>query len=189
MIMQNKFFKFKFMTAIVAAFGLFFGSCSTDMMDDTEKMVSEKIENESLLKSGNSSQNKLLAQVRKATAKYHRIEAALADDYEEGLECVYVDGLGGMGYHFVNMGLVDPVFDPFVPEVLIYEPDADGKLHLVAVEYIIIDIGQDHPHFGNHPMDIGGTPVPVDHYSLHVWIWKENPNGMYTPFNPDVSCD
>lgn len=187
--MEKKFLKFNLMTAIVAAFSLFLGSCSTDMMDETETMVAEKIKNESLLKSGNSSQNKLLAQVRKATAKYHRIEAALADGYEPGSECVYVEGLGGMGYHYVNQGLVDPVFDPFVPEVLMYEPDADGKLHLVGVEYIIIDIGQDHPYFGNHPMDIGGTPVPVDHYSLHVWIWKENPSGMYFPMNPNVSCN
>jgi hypothetical protein len=32
----------------------------------------------------------------------------------------------------------------------------------------------------------GGPPFP--HYQLHVWVWKNNPNGMYFPFNPKVRC-
>jgi len=32
----------------------------------------------------------------------------------------------------------------------------------------------------------GGPPFP--HYQLHVWVWKNNPNGMYFPFNPKVQC-
>jgi hypothetical protein len=43
---------------------------------------------------------------------------------------------------------------------------------LVAVEYIVIDVGQ---------------PAPT-HWSLHVWLWKDNPNGLFAAFNPDVSC-
>lgn len=185
--MKKKLFNFGMLTVIMAAFGLFIGSCSTDMMDETEAMVAEKAENESFLKNGNSSQNQLFAQVRKATAKYHNVEKAIADGYEPSMHCVYVEGLGGMGYHYVNQ--IDATYDPLMPEALMYEPDANGKLHLVGVEYIVIDEGQGQPYFGNYPFDIGGTPVPVDHYSLHVWIWKANPNGIYTPFNPDVSCN
>ena len=32
------------------------------------------------------------------------------------------------------------------------------------------------------------TPVPVPHWSLHVWRWKDNPSGQFAAFNPDVSC-
>ncbi|EKB48920.1 hypothetical protein [Cecembia lonarensis] len=136
-----------------------------------------------------SDQNKLLAQVRRATAKYHRVEVAIEDGYLEASHCVYNDELGaGMGYHFVKGSLVDPKFDPLMPEALLYEKGENGKFKLIGVEYIIIDIGQDHPQFGNHPFDVGGTPVPVDHYSLHVWTWKHNPLGMYFPYNPNVSC-
>jgi len=26
------------------------------------------------------------------------------------------------------------------------------------------------------------------HYDRHVWIYRENPNGVFTSFNPAVSC-
>ncbi len=141
------------------------------------------------LKRGNASQNQLLAQVRRVTAKYHQVEVAIADGYLEASHCVYDEELGaGMGYHFVNQDLVDPFFDPLKPEALLYERDENGKFNLVGVEYIVIDAGQDHPHLGDHPFDVGGTPIPVPHYSLHVWVWKHNPLGMYFPYNPNVSC-
>lgn len=26
------------------------------------------------------------------------------------------------------------------------------------------------------------------HFDRHVWIYRENPNGVFTPLNPAVSC-
>ena len=26
-------------------------------------------------------------------------------------------------------------------------------------------------------------------YTLHVWAWKENPNGTFVNWHPKVSCD
>ena len=49
---------------------------------------------------------------------------------------------GGMGHHWTNQSLVDAVFDPLQPEVMLYAPDKNGKLKLVAVEYIVINTGQ-----------------------------------------------
>ena len=89
-----------------------------------------------------------------------------------------------MGFHWVNQALVDPVFQPGKAEALLY--DMQGKL--VAVEYIVIDVRQPRPSFNGQLFDIGGTPVPVPHYSLHAWLHLENPSGMFTPFNPNVSC-
>lgn len=131
----------------------------------------------------------LIKLVRRATARYNSTTQAVHAGYENNGHCVEHPDLGGMGYHWVNGELTDPVFDPANPEALLYEPDKNGNLKLVGVEYIVIDIGQDHPHFGDYPFDIGGTPVPVDHYSLHVWLYKDNPNGMFTPFNPNVTCN
>jgi len=173
---------------------LIIAACSTEKMDDLEADVqlnreARELNEEFDLKQGHAAQNQLLAQVRRATAKYQQVEVAIADGYMEASHCVYNEELGaGMGYHFVKGSLVDPVFDPLMPEALLYEKDKNGKFKLVGVEYIVIDVGQPHPHFGNHPLDVGGTPVPVDHYSLHVWVWKHNPLGMYFPFNPNVSC-
>lgn len=168
------------------AFALFTGSCTSD--NESDDPASESIGNEAILKSAHASQNQLLAQVKGATARYHRLEVASDAGYELTPHCVYAEGLGGMGHHAPNNLLVDEVFNPLEPEALLFEKGEDGEYHLVGVEYIVIDIGQDHPHFGNQPFDIGGTPVPAPHYSLHVWVWKNNPNGMFTPFNPKVSC-
>jgi len=167
-------------------------SCSKDNMDDAELTGHAKPldQEEFITKRGDSARNHLLAQVSRATSKYQRVEVAIEDGYIEASPCVYNEELGaGMGYHFVNENLVDPVFDPLKPEALLYERGQNGKLKLVGVEYIVIDVGQPHPYFGDHPFDVGGTPVPVDHYSLHVWIWKHNPLGMYSPYNPNVDCN
>ena len=135
-----------------------------------------------------TAQSELLRAVRQATAPFHSHTRALEAGYEPDDHCVAVPGLGGMGHHWANQTLVDPVFDPLQPEAVLYAPGRNGQLQLVAVEYIVIDVGQDHPHFGDRPLDVGGTPVPVDHWSLHVWLYEGNPEGMFTPFNPNVSC-
>lgn len=157
-------------------------ACSTEQLDELEAADVE-------LKKASATQNQLLADVKRATAKYHRVEVAIEDGYLEASHCVYNEELGaGMGYHFVKESLVDPFFDPLQPEALLYEKDENGKFNLIAVEYIVIDVDQEHPYFGTHPFDVGGTPVPVPHYSLHVWVWKNNPSGMYFPYNSKVRC-
>jgi hypothetical protein len=130
----------------------------------------------------------LLKAVRQATSRYNSPNQAIRAGYDPDDHCVAVEGLGGMGYHWANVSLVDPFFDPLKPEVMLYATGPGGNLRLVAVEYIVIDVGQDHPHFGDHPFDIGGTPIPVDHWSLHVWLYEQNPLGTFEPFNPNVSC-
>ena len=190
---NNKRLMFMPFWVIISVFII--AACSTEKMDDLESDVQLNRETRELneefdLKQGHAAQNQLLAQVKRASAKYQRVEVAVEDGYLEASHCVYNEELGaGMGYHFVNQDLVDPVFDPLVPEALLFERDKNGKFKLVGVEYIVIDVGQPHPHFGNHPFDVGGTPVPVNHYSLHVWVWKHNPLGMFFPYNPNVSCD
>jgi ABC-type Zn2+ transport system substrate-binding protein/surface adhesin len=27
------------------------------------------------------------------------------------------------------------------------------------------------------------------HYDLHVWLYRENPKGMFAQFNPKASCE
>jgi hypothetical protein len=130
----------------------------------------------------------LAKQVRQATLRFRVPEHATATDYDVASPCVAAPGLGGMGFHWVKNSLVDPVFDPLKPEAVLYEQNANGQLKLVAVEYIVINVGQPAPTFDGQPFDVGGTPVPVPHWSLHVWLFKQNPSGMFTPFNPDVVC-
>jgi hypothetical protein len=103
---------------------------------------------------------------------------------------------GGMGYHYVRGDLMDGVLEPTRPEALLYEPQRNGTLRLVAVEWIIVAAlwaGDGIPMLGSQPFDdhtapgSGGPPFP--HYQLHAWLWKHNPAGMHTQFNPNVTCD
>ena len=130
----------------------------------------------------------LVAEVHAATAKFHSTAQASKAGYVEDSPCVAHPTLGTMGFHWVNHGLVDPVFNPLAPEALVYAPDKHGNLKLVALEYIVINVGQPRPAFAGHLFDIGGTPAPVAHWTVHVWTHEANPSGIHAPFNPAVSC-
>jgi hypothetical protein len=140
-----------------------------------------------------------LAEVRAATARYHQVETALADGYVSTPVCAALPGgAGAMGIHYVNPMLRhDATFDPTRPELLLYEPQKNGKLRLVAVEYVITRSLWDAAHPGTIPTYLGhpffqsfgpaahGEP---DHYELHVWLWRHNPDGVFAQWNPMVSC-
>jgi hypothetical protein len=137
---------------------------------------------------------KMLADLRKATTKYHDIETAMEDGYVQGSGCVAHPDLGGMGYHFVKDFPFDGIFDPTQPEALLYEKDHHGNMHLVGVEFVIREDsweGEDLPYFGSKVFDIAlaPDPLPFDNYQLHAWVWKGNPNGIFTMFNPNVKCN
>ena len=132
-------------------------------------------------------ETQLLQSVRQATSRYNSTTQAIAAGYSPDDHCVSSPA-GGMGYHWANFSLVDPVFDPLKPEVMLYATGPGGNLRLVAVEYIVINIGQPRPSFDGQLFDIGGSPVPVPHWTLHVWIHEPNPSGIFMPFNPNITC-
>ena len=134
-------------------------------------------------------QQALARRVVAASARFHSAEQAEAAGYVRMSECVAVPGLGGMGYHYSNRSLVNPVFDPLQPEALLYVEGPGGNLRLIGVEYIVIKAGQPAPTFAGYPFDDGGTPTPAPHWSLHAWLWQANPRGTFVNFNPTVSCD
>ncbi|TVP45066.1 MAG: hypothetical protein EA350_10180 [Gemmatimonadales bacterium] len=134
----------------------------------------------------------LLKAVRQQTARFNATKQAERFGYEIDPHCVAHPDLGAMGHHAVNMDLVDPVFDPMQPEALLYIPNEDGRLKLVGVEYIVINVGQAWPEFDGTRFDFEGVPplmaAGVPHWSLHVWAHADNPSGTFFPFNPALSC-
>ncbi|MFF8607695.1 hypothetical protein ACF06X_17325 [Streptomyces sp. NPDC015346] len=124
-----------------------------------------------------------------ATAEYRSEQAAVNDGYLRTDECVEDQALGGMGYHYVNPAHIGST-DPARPAALLYEDDHDGKRRLVAVEYIVLNKGQGRPRMFDRAFD-GPAVLPGlgSHYSLHAWIFKKNPKGVFTPYNPRVTCD
>ena len=143
-----------------------------------------------------------VAGARAATARFHDVEVAKASKYTlfpdaAGIECIDNPGVGAMGVHYVNLPLVNSgTIDALKSQALVYEPGTDGQLHLVAVEYIVFKQAWDATH-GAPPtlcgQDFMLTPdgnrfgIPA-FYSLHAWIWKVNPSGMFAMWNPQVSC-
>ena len=146
-----------------------------------------------------------LESVRKLLDKYNDPIVAVFDGFYSTLGCIeYPKGggegtmkyaAGAMGVHFINMGNVGPKLDPAKPQVLIYEPVGD-RLRLVAAEWFMpaeIAGGKAPSIFGKElqgPME-GHKPLMPDglhHYDLHVWLWKTNPEGVFSPTNPAVKC-
>lgn len=148
---------------------------------------------ESRASAPSASQNKINALIRRSTARYQRVAAAVADGYELASPCV-----PGMGFHFQKESLLDGVVDPAQPELLVYEPQKNGRLRLVAAEFMVVAAAwdpfhDDAPMLGSRPFDdhrAAGSPgPPISHYQLHAWVWMNNPAGMYAPLNPNSSCE
>ena len=135
-----------------------------------------------------------LAAVRRATARYHRTQAAMAAgwDFVPGLDhCYFQPGVGAMGYHLIDPGSVDLVLDALHPEALVYAPGPDGQLQLGAVEYVVPAAPWDAA--GNtQPPAVLGQSLHLnpggDLYILHAWVWRNNPAGIFEDWNPTVQC-
>ncbi len=165
-----------------------------------------------------------LATVRAATERFQDVKVALAEGYvrDPGNVCETAEmmgrpaKLGAMGIHFFRpdlLGISGPP-NPRVdgngthtdfrkPSILIYEPQADGSLRLVAVENLV---------FQKAWREAGNTAPPKfhgvewdrmqddpstktdeahmfePHFDRHVWLYRDNPNGIFAPFNPNVTC-
>jgi hypothetical protein len=139
-----------------------------------------------------------LAAVRAATAKFHQLSAAERAGYGVFYVCTDQPGQGAMGQHYVNGDLVgDAVLDPAHPEAVIYEPQANGSSKLVGVEWVVFkqnweDAGNTAaPRLFGKPLKLVPSPnrygIP-DFYQIHAWIWKHNPAGSFSDWNPTVSC-
>jgi hypothetical protein len=152
--------------------------------------------------------HKELAKVRRVTARFRRVEKAIAAGYELGwvngsgvriiAGCVSHPTAGAMGYHYINEELMaDLAVDPLEPEALVYEPKRNGRLRLVAVEWIVRGPQSDPPGWpaGEPPPTVLGMDMHIlvpppgpAFYLMHAWIWKHNPSGMFADWNPRVTC-
>ena len=146
-----------------------------------------------------------LKSARDALEKYKDPVVAVHDGYFSTVGCVTYPKpgapgqvpypAGGMGVHFLNVGLLGKPLDPLKPQILVYEP-VGGKLRLVAAEWFVPlspEVKErpqlfgrpfDGPMEGHHPL----MPKGLHHYDLHVWLWKDNPAGLFAPTNPRVKC-
>ena len=130
-----------------------------------------------------------LAELKRATVRYRDFAAAQADGYTiEVTKCMADPVRGGMGYHFAKGELIDARVTEARPEVLLYEPTGEGRFRLVGVEFIIpFDAWT-----GAEPPVLYGQTFARNEtfkvWALHVWVWRNNPSGVFADWNPKVSC-
>jgi hypothetical protein len=137
----------------------------------------------------NNHLNSLTDHVREANDRFKDVAVAVAEGYAP-IPCASgVDG-GAMGIHYVNAKLISrEAVDIRHPQAVMYEPKPDGKLELIAVEYITLkgpaSLGGQLFNFIGAPNRYGLDPF----YELHVWAWKANPHGAFADMNPAVTCE
>jgi hypothetical protein len=172
-----------------------------------------------------SAEDVALDALRQATSQYEDVNVALAEGYIQAPDGACVDAtmigapasMGAMGVHYLHPALLgvamppapgritggDGMIDDARPEVLVYEPQADGSMKLVAVEYLVFEKAWQAAGNTGQPM-YAGTPfvhmaddpaTEMDeahgfepHYELHVWLYRDNPSGRFAEWNPNVSC-
>lgn len=165
-----------------------------------------------------------LEEVRNASERFRDVTVALAEGYipDPGnlCEAAPMMGLpaeaGAMGVHYFRPDLlgvtateprVDGVgmhTDFLTPAVLLYEPQPDGSMELVAVENLVFmdawhAAGHDGPPIfhgvaWDRMVDDPATELDeahmfASHYDRHVWVFRDNPTGTFSQFNPAVTCE
>jgi hypothetical protein len=134
-----------------------------------------------------------IAQLRRLVARFHDFDAAVHAGWATQITpCLEAPGLGAMGFHYGNLGYIQDggVVDLLQPELLLYEPEKSGKLRFVGVEYIVPFT--DHPATAAPPTLLGQAFAQVPEFGvwgLHIYVGRENPSGIFAPWNPKVSCE
>jgi hypothetical protein len=145
-----------------------------------------------------SKQSALLKKVREVTARFKDVKVAEADGYALTFGCVSGSDEGAMGLHYINFDLVKGgVIDVTHPQAIIYEPTSSGGARLTGADYLVLadQWNKNHSappelmgqlfHLFDSPNRFG---LPA-FYTLHVWAWKDNPNGAFVNWHPNVSCE
>ena len=142
---------------------------------------------------GQGDHDKLVEIVRNATQQYQDVNNATG--FTPALGCVSGPDHGAMGIHYVNVSLLNGPIDPTHPQALIYEPQANGELKLVGVEFIILASSlppNSAPEVAGHLMNYIDSPnrygIPAPFFELHVWAWRDSPLGPFVDWNNHVSC-
>src|SRR5690349_6814828 len=139
-----------------------------------------------------------IAQLRRLVAPFHDFDAAFRAGWSTPVTPCFTSadlpsqpGTGAMGFHWGNLAYIQDggVVNLLQPELLLYEPEKNGKLRFVGVEYIVPFT--DHPSTAAAPTLLGqrfGRVPELGVWGLHIWVGRHNPSGIFATWNPKVSC-
>jgi hypothetical protein len=162
---------------------LIFSSCSKE---DVESNAELEL---TTAKSKMATLQSQLKKVKKVAMRYHSFEQAKKDGYADPFPFNPSPYVPNMGFHYINVGLMDGTFELEKPEILLYVPNKQGKLKLVAVEYAIpgpIDSTPPEGFIGNEDDWHYNPNVAGGSWTLHAWVVIDNPDGVFAPENPNI---
>jgi hypothetical protein len=140
-----------------------------------------------------------LSKARAAASRYHSFGQAERAGYgmladAAGITCIEHHHDGGMGTHFVKGALVgDGLVDAGAPEALLYDMSGPTP-RLLGLEYVVLEAdwkGGGVPRLFDREftrIDENNRYGLPPFYELHVWLWEDNPAGMFADYNPRVGC-
>jgi hypothetical protein len=139
-----------------------------------------------------------IAQLRRLVAPFHNFQTAVDAGWSAPITPCLVaadlpsqPGAGAMGFHYGKVAFIQDggVVNLLQPELLLFEPEKNGKLRFVGVEYIVPF--SDHPISAGPPTLLGQRFAQVPEFGvwgLHIWVGRHNPSGIFAAWNPKVSC-
>jgi hypothetical protein len=136
-------------------------------------------------------QKQAVADVRNATAKFHDFAwttSANGGGYSVQFPagCAAIS-TGAQGVHYLNPSLVDDQVELLRPELVMYEPGPNGQMNFVGVDYVVpLNLSVTPPSLLG--VDFAPLGPPLNVWAVHIWAWRPNPDGMFAPWNPKVSC-
>ena len=128
-----------------------------------------------------------VADVRKVTQQFHDFDAAKKAGYTVQYPAGCAESPdGAQAFHWLNEGLVDGKVELLKPELLMFEPQPNGTMQLIGVDYVVpLTASATAPTLLGVPF---ARNEPLGVWALHIWAWRPNPSGMFAAWNPKVSC-
>lgn len=167
-------------------------ACTTTSEPEPKAQVAAADHTAHMIKNGDLTveQRQGIAAVRNATAKFHVFDVSQQAGYTTQFPAGCKETAdGAQGFHYLNAELVDDKVELLRPELVMYEPQRDGSLQLIGVDYVVPYTLR--PATGPAP-ELLGVPFmrndPLGVWALHIWAWRPNPSGMFAMWNPSASC-
>jgi len=172
--------------------------CAAHALAQESHTHAPKTQQQELAPEQQSKASAFLRIVRDSTERFKDVSIAEKEGYTLQFGCVSGSDSGAMGLHYVNGALVGSgIIDATRPQIVIYEPTPNGGLKLIGADYLVLADTWNAQHPEGPPQLMGqlfhlfespnrfGLPA---FYTLHVWAWKDNPNGPFVNWHPEVSC-
>lgn len=187
-LLPSRSIRCQLLATAVMILSLSVAGCDTDVSTETVPLAANAAMQDE--EAGQAEMRRGLAIFRRATARYHRVEVAVADGFEQILPCLSNPaGEGAIGIPYAKLDRLDANIDLSEPEILFYEPRPDGRLTLVGGEPVVpIEAWPD-----SEPPSLFGREFHRNEehglFGLHMWVWRHSPDGVFSFWNSNVSCE